>query len=130
MEKRRMVPVLKTADGNHTHAAEILGISREGLRTKMQRYGLSDTAAAPMLRGLPARFEILFSLAGSGKAPVEAFVGPQSMSARFFAIQELGAGHREMNVQASNSPPDTGGVAAPSRKRCEAPAAAQTGWSD
>ena len=28
-----------------------------------------------------------------------------------------------------NSPPETGGVAAPSRKRCEATAAAQTGWS-
>ena len=31
--------------------------------------------------------------------------------------------------QVGNSPPDTGGVAAPSRKRCEATAAAQTGWS-
>src|SRR5215467_5926940 len=30
---------------------------------------------------------------------------------------------------ARHSPPDTGGVAAPSRKRCEATAAAQTGWS-
>src|SRR5215831_16791398 len=30
--------------------------------------------------------------------------------------------------EASNSPPDIGGVAAPSRKRCEATAAAQTGW--
>src|SRR5215831_10040620 len=29
---------------------------------------------------------------------------------------------------AGNSPPDTGGVAAPSIKRCEATAAAQTGW--
>ena len=29
--------------------------------------------------------------------------------------------------EASNSPPDIGGVAAPSRKRCEATAAAQTG---
>ena len=40
--------LLKTTDGNRTHAAEILGISREGLRTKMQRYGLSDTATPPM----------------------------------------------------------------------------------
>ena len=31
--------------------------------------------------------------------------------------------------EAGNSPPGTGGVAAPSRKRCEATAAAQTGWS-
>ena len=30
--------------------------------------------------------------------------------------------------EAGNSPPDTGGVAAPSRKRCGATAAAQTGW--
>jgi DNA-binding NtrC family response regulator len=48
MEKRLIVLVLKTTDGNRTHAAEILGISREGLRTKMQRYGLSDTATPPM----------------------------------------------------------------------------------
>ena len=33
-----------------------------------------------------------------------------------------------MNVPAGNSPPDTGGVAAPSRKRSEATPAAQTGW--
>jgi hypothetical protein len=31
--------------------------------------------------------------------------------------------------EARNSPPDTGGVAAPSRKRCEASLTAQTGWS-
>src|SRR5215471_16336191 len=30
--------------------------------------------------------------------------------------------------EASDSPPDMGGVAAPSRKRCETTAAAQTGW--
>src|SRR5215471_18909879 len=30
--------------------------------------------------------------------------------------------------EASDSPPDMGGVAAPSIKRCEATAAAQTGW--
>src|SRR5215470_15644164 len=37
---------------------------------------------------------------------------------------------RSMNeCEAGNSPPDTGGVAAPSRKRREATAAAQTGWS-
>jgi len=48
MEKRLIVLVLRTTDGNRTHAAEILGISREGLRTKMQRYGLGDTAAPPM----------------------------------------------------------------------------------
>jgi transcriptional regulator with GAF, ATPase, and Fis domain len=48
MEKRLIVLVLKTTEGNRTRAAEILGISREGLRTKMQRYGLSDTAAPPI----------------------------------------------------------------------------------
>ena len=42
----------------------------------------------------------------------------------------VGAVHEGVNeCQAGNSPPDTGGVAAPSRKRCEATAAAQTGWS-
>src|SRR5215475_9061278 len=34
-----------------------------------------------------------------------------------------------MNARQVNSPPDTGGVAAPSRKRREATEAAQTGWS-
>jgi transcriptional regulator with GAF, ATPase, and Fis domain len=41
MEKRLIVSVLKHTAGNRTRAAEILGISREGLRTKMQRLGLS-----------------------------------------------------------------------------------------
>jgi len=41
----------------------------------------------------------------------------------------LGAVYEGVNeCQAGNSPPDTGGVAAPSRRRCEATAAAQTGW--
>jgi hypothetical protein len=43
--------------------------------------------------------------------------------------QPVGAVYEAVNeFQAGNSPPDTGGVAAPSRKRCEATAAAQTGW--
>ncbi len=45
MEKRLILLVLKTSVGNRTRAAEILGISREGLRTKMQRLGL--TSAIP-----------------------------------------------------------------------------------
>src|SRR5215831_8351983 len=45
-------------------------------------------------------------------------------------VRPVGAVHEGVNeCQAGNSPPDTGGVAAPSRKRCEATAAAQTGWS-
>src|SRR5215467_3186715 len=41
----------------------------------------------------------------------------------------VGAVIEAMNqCEASNSPPDIGGVAAPSRKRCEATATAQTGW--
>jgi transcriptional regulator with GAF, ATPase, and Fis domain len=46
MEKRLIRSVLESTGGNRTHAAAILGITREGLRTKMQRLGLSDTAAA------------------------------------------------------------------------------------
>jgi transcriptional regulator with PAS, ATPase and Fis domain len=44
MEKKLIVAVLESAGGNRTRTAEILGISREGLRTKMQRFGLT---AAP-----------------------------------------------------------------------------------
>src|SRR5262249_17736744 len=36
---------------------------------------------------------------------------------------------QQYRSDSGNSPPDTGGVAAPSRKRCEATASAQTGWS-
>jgi transcriptional regulator with GAF, ATPase, and Fis domain len=43
MEKKLIVAVLRQTAGNRTHAAEILGISREGLRTKMQKFGLSPS---------------------------------------------------------------------------------------
>jgi transcriptional regulator with GAF, ATPase, and Fis domain len=43
MEKKLIVAVLRHTENNRTHAADILGISREGLRTKMQRLGLSDS---------------------------------------------------------------------------------------
>ena len=42
MEKRLILSVLESTGGNRTRAAEILGISREGLRTKMQRLGISE----------------------------------------------------------------------------------------
>lgn len=45
MEKRLIVSTLEATKGNRTRTAEILGISREGLRTKMQRLGLSDATA-------------------------------------------------------------------------------------
>ncbi|MEO6120436.1 MAG: sigma-54-dependent Fis family transcriptional regulator [Terriglobales bacterium] len=40
MEKRLIVSVLEHTENNRTRAAEVLGISREGLRIKMQRLGL------------------------------------------------------------------------------------------
>ncbi len=42
MERRLILSVLQHTGGNRTRAAEILGISREGLRTKMQRLGISE----------------------------------------------------------------------------------------
>jgi len=42
MEKRLIRSVLQSTGGNRTKAAEVLGISREGLRTKMQRLGLNE----------------------------------------------------------------------------------------
>jgi DNA-binding NtrC family response regulator len=42
MEKKLILSVLEHTDGNRTLAAEVLGISREGLRTKMKRLGLSE----------------------------------------------------------------------------------------
>ena len=43
MEKRLIASVLEHTRGNRTQTAAILGISREGLRTKMQRLRLADT---------------------------------------------------------------------------------------
>ena len=44
MEKQLIRSVLQSTGGNRTHAAAILGITREGLRTKLQRLGLVDAA--------------------------------------------------------------------------------------
>ena len=46
MEKKLIVSVLQHASDNRTRAAYILGISREGLRTKMQKHGLSSLSAS------------------------------------------------------------------------------------
>jgi len=43
MERRLIASVLEHTGGNRTRAAEVLGISREGLRTKMQRMGISES---------------------------------------------------------------------------------------
>lgn len=43
MEKKLILAVLLYTSGNRTHAAEILGISREGLRTKMQKLDLPSS---------------------------------------------------------------------------------------
>jgi serine/threonine-protein kinase PknK len=43
MEKKLILAALRDTNGNRTRAAEILGISREGLRTKMQKLGLSSS---------------------------------------------------------------------------------------
>jgi transcriptional regulator with GAF, ATPase, and Fis domain len=43
MEKQLIAAVLRYTSGNRTQAAEILAISREGLRTKMQKLGLSPS---------------------------------------------------------------------------------------
>lgn len=42
MERKLIITALENTGGNRTRVAEILGISREGLRTKIQRLGLSD----------------------------------------------------------------------------------------
>ena len=44
MEKQLIYSVLQHTGGNRTHAAEILGISREGLRTKLQRLQIPESA--------------------------------------------------------------------------------------
>ena len=44
MERRLIRSVLQSTGGNRTKAAEVLGISREGLRTKMQRLALNEAS--------------------------------------------------------------------------------------
>ncbi|MFB3916220.1 MAG: sigma 54-interacting transcriptional regulator [Terriglobales bacterium] len=46
MEKRLIQAVLLSTGGNRTQAAAILGITREGLRTKIQRLGVSDISGS------------------------------------------------------------------------------------
>jgi two-component system response regulator HupR/HoxA len=41
VEKRKIVEAIERTKGNKSRAAEILGLSRLGLRKKMERYGLS-----------------------------------------------------------------------------------------
>jgi transcriptional regulator with GAF, ATPase, and Fis domain len=48
MEKQLIRAVLETTGGNRTHAASILGITREGLRTKIQRLGVLDQVGGNM----------------------------------------------------------------------------------
>jgi DNA-binding NtrC family response regulator len=52
MERSLIETVLGSTGGNRTRAAEILGISREGLRMKMQRLGLGEVDEAPKRSGL------------------------------------------------------------------------------
>jgi DNA-binding NtrC family response regulator len=42
MEKQAILQELKAADGNRTHAAEKLGISRRTLHRKIAEYGFTE----------------------------------------------------------------------------------------
>lgn len=42
VEKRKIVEAIERTKGNKSRAAEMLGLSRLGLRKKMERYGISD----------------------------------------------------------------------------------------
>ena len=46
MEKKLIEAVLRHAADNRTRAAEILGISREGLRSKMHKFELTASTGA------------------------------------------------------------------------------------
>jgi DNA-binding NtrC family response regulator len=41
LERREIEDALKKFSGNRTHAADALGLSRQGLLKKMDRFGLS-----------------------------------------------------------------------------------------
>ncbi len=47
MEKQLILSVLQHTGGNRTRAAEVLGISREGLRTKLQRLQIPADSGQP-----------------------------------------------------------------------------------
>jgi transcriptional regulator with GAF, ATPase, and Fis domain len=48
MEKQLIFAVLQHTGGNRTRAAEVLGISREGLRTKLQRLQIPEDSDSPL----------------------------------------------------------------------------------
>jgi transcriptional regulator with GAF, ATPase, and Fis domain len=49
MEKQLILSVLEYTRGNRLRACEVLGVSREGLRTKMQRLGITAKVPAPVV---------------------------------------------------------------------------------
>ena len=55
MEKQLIASVLQHAAGNRTRAAGILGISREGLRTKLQRLQILRMLIPDAISPLPCR---------------------------------------------------------------------------
>jgi DNA-binding NtrC family response regulator len=42
IERRLVTDALELTEGNRTAAAELLGLSRQGLYTKLARYGIDD----------------------------------------------------------------------------------------
>jgi DNA-binding protein Fis len=42
VEKRKIVEAMERTKGNKSRAAEMLGLSRLGLRKKMERYGIAS----------------------------------------------------------------------------------------
>ena len=46
MERKLILSVMEHTGGNRTRAAEVLGISREGLRTKLQKLRIDDMKTA------------------------------------------------------------------------------------
>ncbi|HXY20788.1 MAG TPA: sigma 54-interacting transcriptional regulator [Gemmatimonadales bacterium] len=105
VERRLLVEALDRAHGNQSHAAELLGLSRHQVRTRMKRYGLMGLAVvAAAVFGLPAGAAAQRAPAARGGA-ASSLTCLRCHSSREFLEQAVPTGQFRLSLVVT---PDTG----------------------